>query len=210
MINNVKTLDYNPLRVGLSFLVLIGLVSCAGVPSKQQTEEVATVAAAAQPDISDVDEDVVDDFDRALEMLQAQNYDQAIILLKSVTARDPRLTAPLVNMGMAYMRKGDNKQAEEVLHQALKLDLGHDVANNELGRLYRQAGRFDDAKKAYLNALAAHPTYLPARKNLGILCEIYMHDDECALDHFERFQAVNPDDKTVNLWVEDLRRRLGR
>ncbi len=210
MMNNVKTLDYNLLHAGLFFIVLLGLVSCGGVPSKQKVEEASAVTAAAQPDISDVDEDVIDDFDRALEMLQAQNYDQAITLLKSVTTRDPRLTAPLVNMGMAYMRKGDKKQAEEVLHQALKLDLGHDVANNELGRLYRQAGRFDDAKKAYLNALAAHPKYLPARRNLGILCEIYMHDDACALDHFEQYQAVDPDDKTVNLWVEDLRRRLGR
>jgi Flp pilus assembly protein TadD len=210
MMNNLKTLDYNPVRTGLLFLVLIGLVSCGAVPSKQEADEVPTATAAVQPDISDVDDDVVDDFDRALQMLQTEDYDQAITLLKSVTTRDPRLTAPLVNMGMAYMRKGDNKQAEEVLHQALKLDLGHDVANNELGRLYRQAGRFDEAKKAYMNALAAHPEYLPARKNLGILCEIYMHDDECALDHFEQYQTVDPDDKTVNLWVEDLRRRLGR
>ena len=101
------------------------------------------------------------------------------------------------------------KLAEENLRKALDIDLGHPVANNELGLIYRKAGRFDDARKAYENALVVHPEYLPARKNLGILCEIYLRDLKCALDQYEQYQGYVPDDKTVNIWIADLKRRMG-
>ena len=54
------------------------------------------------------------------------------------------------------------------------------------------------------------PEYLPAIKNLGILCDIYLHDMDCALKQYERFLEYVPDDKTVAIWVADIKRKAGR
>ncbi|MFW2373474.1 MAG: tetratricopeptide repeat protein [Gammaproteobacteria bacterium] len=181
---------------------LLSLAACAGGPSK--------TSGAGRVIVHNIDEDVNDDFDRAVSLLQSKQYDKAIKILESVIQREKRAPAPYVNLGMAYMLKGDNKQAEDYFHQALKLELGHPEANNELGQLYRKTGRFREARKAYRNALADNPDYLPAVRNLGILCEIYMHDLKCALEQFEVYLTYAPNDEKVQIWVTDLKQRLGR
>lgn len=157
-----------------------------------------------------IDSSVEDKFDRATTALNAGEYETAIGLLTEVVASEQRVAAPYVNLGMAYARIGDNQHAEEFLRKAVDLDLGHPVANNELGLLYRKLGRFEDARHAYTNALAQHPEYLPAIKNLGILCDIYLRDTECALRQYEHYLEYEPDDKSVTIWVADLKRRAGQ
>ena len=183
-------------------LFILSLLACAGGPS--------TRSGAERVIVHNIDEDVNDDFERAVDLLQSKKYDKAIKLLESVIQREKRAPAPYVNLGMAYALEGDNKQAEDYFHQALKLELGHPEANNELGQLYRRTGRFREARKAYRNALADNPDYLPAIRNLGILCEIYMQDLKCALEQFEEYLIYSPNDEKVKIWVTDLKQRLGR
>ena len=187
--------------VGL--MMLAGLYGCGGQVVKE---------SGADKNVSSVivDASVQEMFDKALIALNASEYDTAISLLKEVIASEQRLVAPYVNLGMAYQRKGDNRLAEDFLRKAVQIDLGHPVANNELGMLYRKLGRFDDARHAYNNALSQHPEYLPAIKNLGILCDIYLHDMDCALKQYERFLEYVPDDKTVAIWVADIKRKAGQ
>lgn len=187
--------------VGL--MMLVGLYGCGGQVVKEP---------GADKNVSNVvvDASVQEMFDKALIALNASEYDTAISLLKEVIVSEQRLVAPYVNLGMAYQRKGDNTLAEEFLRKAVQIDLGHPVANNELGMLYRKLGRFDDARHAYNNALSQHPEYLPAIKNLGILCDIYLHDMDCALKQYERFIEYVPDDKTVAIWIADIKRKAGR
>ena len=135
---------------------------------------------------------------------------QAIPVLNAVIEREKRLPAPYVNIAIAYNKLGDTKAAEENLISALKLDIGHPVANNELGLLYRKKGKFTAARVAYENAIKDHPEYLPAIRNLGVLCDLYMHDFDCALQQFEEYLESKPDDKTVAIWVADVKRRLGK
>lgn len=191
----------------LVVLVMVMLVSCAGGPQQRSDGQPAAQKKYTE---ADVDSDLQDDFQQALTHLKNAEYQQAIDILLKMVEKEQRFTAPFVNLGMAYAKQGDNKLAEENLRRALDIDLGHAVANNELGLIYRKQGRFEDARKAYENALAVHPEYLPARKNLGILCEIYLRDLNCALEQFEQYQQYVPDDKTVNIWVVDLKRRLGQ
>jgi Tfp pilus assembly protein PilF len=147
-------------------------------------------------------------FDQALQLLQQEKYDTAITLLNSVIEQEKRLTAPYINLAMAYRHTGNEKLAEENLLKALAIDQAQPVANNELGILYRKQGRFDDAKKVYANALSEYPDYLPVIKNLGILCDVYMRDPQCALEQFEKYQQYAPEDKTVKIWIADLKTRI--
>ena len=191
-------------------LVALVLHGCAPAPVKQAETEKPEIQEKAE--IVDVSPELVNRFNKAVQLMQGEadeaSMRQAIELLKSVIAEEKRLPAPYINLAMAYSRTGDRKQAEANLISALKLEIGHPVANNELGLLYRKAGRFKAARVAYQNAIREHPDYLPARKNLGVLCDIYMHDYECALEQFQAYLERRPDDKTVTIWVADVKRRL--
>lgn len=180
----------------LSFL----LAACAIAPDQK--------ASTTKEENVVVDSDVQQLFDKAVVLLKQKDYDDAITQLNAVVAREHRLTAPYIDLGMAYRQKGNNKQAEANLMKALDIDLANPVANNELGLLYRSLGRFKDAKKAYTNALTQHPDYLPVIRNLGILCDIYLNDLDCALDQYEKYQKLKPDDKDVKNWIADLKGRM--
>lgn len=193
----------NSLKILFLFLLFSGLMSCAVDTTKKDEQTLAP-----KLELIDIDEDVEEDFDTALTHLKAAEYDEAIKLLKKVIAQEDRLPAPFVNLGMAYNAIGDVKNAEKYFLAALNVKLTHRVANNQLGLLYRKKGQFEDAKKAYTNALTEYPDYLPVIKNLGILCEIYMRDLTCALQQYEHYLDLQPDDKTMKIWVADLSRRI--
>ena len=179
------------------------LYACGSQPTSQSGTDKPTVDLR-------VDSSVQEKFDSAIVALNAGDFDLAISLLNEVIAAEKRIAAPYVNLGMAYARKGNNKQAEEYLRKAVDLDSGNPVANNELGMLYRKLGQFDNARQAYERALTSHADYLPAIKNLGILCDIYLHDTSCALKQYEQYLEYVPDDKTVSIWVADIKRRAGQ
>src|SRR5512143_1976290 len=78
------------------------------------------------------------DFDRAVAMLKGQDYARAIELLEKVIERSPGVTAPYIDIAIAYQLLGQPKLAEERLQTALTLFPGHPVACNEYGLLYRK------------------------------------------------------------------------
>ncbi|MDT8395255.1 MAG: tetratricopeptide repeat protein [bacterium] len=155
------------------------------------------------------DVELQEDFDRAVTLLKDEDYDRAIALLEKVIARSPGVTAPYIDLAIAYGRTGRLEQAEENLKAALELFPGHPVASNEYGLLYRQTGRFAEARAVYEKAIARFPDYYPVQRNLGILCDLYLGDPACALEHYEIYSEANPEAEQVKLWVADLRARLG-
>jgi Tfp pilus assembly protein PilF len=150
------------------------------------------------------------DFERAVALMGEGDGARAIPLLEKVIERAPGLTAPHINLAIALRRAEKPEAAEEQLKTALALVPGHPVASNEYGLLLRQAGRFAEARGVYEQALAAFPDYLPARRNLGILCDLYLNDLACALEQYERYSLAMPQDEQVKMWVADLTARLSR
>lgn len=189
------------------FILTLFLFACAGGEIKKE----ADVIAIKNPmSMVDVNSDVELDFKAAVALMQQEKYAQAVAVLNAVIEREKRLPAPYVNIAMAHNKLGNIKAAEENLISALKLDIGHPLANNELGLLYRKKGKFKAARTAYENAIKEHPDYLPVIKNLGILCDLYMHDFDCALQQYEDYLAFKPGDKTVAIWIADVKQRLAK
>jgi len=150
------------------------------------------------------------DFDRAVAMLKDQDDGQAIDLLEKVINRSPGVTAPHIDIAIAYLRVGKPSLAEEHIKKALVLFPEHPVASNEYGLLCRKTGRFAEARAIYEKSIARFPEYYPLHRNLGILCDLYLNDPACALEHYEIYSKARPKDAQVTLWIADVRARLGR
>ncbi len=59
-----------------------------------------------------------------------------------------------------------------------------------------------------MKAVTSSPEYALAHYNLGVLNELYLQRLEIALQHFETYQALVGEDKQVEKWIADLRRRV--
>ncbi len=150
------------------------------------------------------------DYDAALRLLEQGRHDAGVELLEAVTDAEPGLAAPRIDLGIAYHVAGDLDAAERSLRLALELNPDHPMANNELGIVYRRLGRFDDARRHYEAALNFYPGFHYARRNLAILCDLYLVDLECALEHYEAYMGTVPVDADVEMWIADIRLRLGQ
>ena len=149
------------------------------------------------------------EFDSAVAMFHEQAYEQAIDLMEKVIKQSPGVTAPHINLGMAYQQLGSLEQAEIQFKTALELVPDHPVACNQYGMLLRKTGRFDEARKIYEQALMRFPDYYPLHRNLGILYEFYLIDLPAALGHYEIYSQTMREDDKVKLWIADLKARIG-
>ena len=194
---------YRHMLVGVASAFL--LMACATNENKQfaSTDEIEIFEEYG------VDSNVREDFKNAIALMREQKYEDAIKLLKRVTAETEKHSAPYINLGIAYSNVNNPEDAEKSLLKALQINPKHPVSNNELGILYRKMGRFNEAKVSYENALKPHPNFLPARKNLGVLCDLYLNDVTCALSNYETYLKSVPTDKDVKIWVAALKLKSG-
>jgi tetratricopeptide (TPR) repeat protein len=145
-----------------------------------------------------VDNNVRTEYIEALGHLERAQHEEGLAMLQNVARNAPDLSAPRIEMGIAYHAIGDLDAAEENLLAALQLNPDHPIAHNELGIV------------SYETALAVYPGYHHARRNLGILCDLYLADLDCALENYEAYMKTVPGDDQAAMWIADIRGRLGQ
>ena len=79
-----------------------------------------------------------------------ERYPEAESLLKELTARDPMLSGPWVNLGAVYEALGDNDAAKRAYKKAIDANPNNCAAYVDLGVLSRRAGDFLSAEANYL------------------------------------------------------------
>lgn len=155
-----------------------------------------------------MDKTVREDFQRAVALLNQGDDARAIELLEKVIQQSPDVTAPYIDLAMAYERVGKLDKAEAHLKTALSLVSDHPAACNEYGLLCRKTGRFEEARAIYEKALASFPDFYPIHRNLAILCDLYLNDAACAMEHYKIYSNGNPEDRKVKMWIADLQNRM--
>lgn len=203
----------------LPILLLVSVAACAPPPPKEPLEErpavehIVTRLNDGRQGFSIEEHTAMDgttrsDFTKAVTMMGQGQYDKAIVLMEQVIAQAPELTAPHIDIALAYEKKGETEKAEKHLKTALELVPGHPVASNIYGLLLRKNGHFTEAGEIFEASLKRFPEYLPARKNLGILYELYLGNLAAALKQYEIYSEATPEDEEVTTWIASVRQRL--
>jgi tetratricopeptide (TPR) repeat protein len=196
-------------RGAVSAIALLGLASaCASsngpTPSRIEREPDGDFTITQEVRVG---ASVRSDFEAAVQLLERGENQGGIEKLLAVTEAAPQLASAHINLGIAYRRQEDWAHAEASVERALEASPRHPVALNELGIVLRRQGRFDEARASYERALEVAPDFHYARRNLAILCDLFLGDLGCAIDNYQRYAQDFPEDETLAIWIADLRSR---
>ena len=200
---------FSSLRLAVVLLIGFVLSGCASGPRPAKTGAAQTPRqVAAEERLRGVPTRALTLFEQAASAMAAGDEIDAELRFKEFVLQYPGYPGAYVNLAILSMRSGDDKATEGFITDALIIDPQHPAALNQLGMLLRRQGKFLEAESAYLKAVTASPDYALAHYNLGVLNELYLQRLDAALQHFERYQEIEGEDKQVTKWIVDLRRRL--
>jgi Flp pilus assembly protein TadD len=210
------------LLLSIAAAVLLAACSAPAIKEKSVLKQKQEVVRPARVDIQQdatgftileqarVSPDVRAEYESAVRLLEGQQYEQGIGALVKVIEAAPNVTAVHIDLGIAYARSGELDKAEESFKKALQLNPRHPIAYNELGMVYRRQGKFAEARASYAKALELFPSFHFAQRNLAILCDVYLADLSCALEHYQAYQQAVPNDEEASKWIADLNSRAKR
>ena len=150
-------------------------------------------------------------------LYEVADLDAAVQTAQRQLARDPRSARAYAQLGAAYAGKNDLRQAESALRKALELDRDprYTIDWYRLGHVLRLQGRYDEARRTYLQILELDPKEISADYEAGAVSQL-MGDKETAQQYLrtvvtesERRLKTNPRDGERQLELASAYARLG-
>ena len=192
----------------LALLIVAGCGAAGGLRDAGEPAERQGSAMPADGDAPVVPAQAMTLFEQAAAVMASGDFVDAELRFKEFVLLYPDYPGAFVNLAIIHAHDGDDESTRAALDRALALDADYAPALNQLGMLLRRNGNFLEAEAAYLKAVTVSPDYALAHYNLGVLNELYLQRLETALQHFETYQTLVGEDKQVEKWIADLRRRV--
>lgn len=190
----------NMMRISGLLVLSLCLVACGGAAKKNNQGAAGSTSIAPEKA-----------YGYAIKELKQQRFEAAVALLEIAVKQADAGAEQFVNLGIAYSRTGQYEDSLKYLAKALSLAPNHADILNEIGLAYHEQGKFALSRKQYEKALLSNPTHVNVNYNLGVLCDLYKEDLDCAIKHYEQYLASSgADDKQVKVWLKDLAKRKSR
>jgi tetratricopeptide (TPR) repeat protein len=206
-----RFINYPAAAAALLLSAVLGVAGCATSNPEPATDvdaDVAPAMVAGQATLPLAPAGAVTMFEQATAAMATDDFAAAERLLQQFLQSYPSYAAAYVNLAIIYASNDDDAAVQQAIDAALAVDPAYAPALNQQGLLFRRNGKFLEAEAAYLKAVTASPDYALAHYNLGVLNELYLQRLDIALQHFERYQELVGEDKQVEKWILDLKRRL--
>jgi len=191
--------------VRLAFLgSILGLNGCSMFAPKP--EVVDTQADVLGP----ISTELQQSFGDALVLLKEEEFAEAEMLLLDITSKFPAYAGPWSNLSIAQSRQEKFDEALTSINSALQQDQKFCQALSFKGVVLRELGQFILAKEQYLAALQCDPSDALTIYNLGVLSDLYLHDNVAALSYYQQYLVTQgeKENDVVKSWVVDLKRRV--
>ena len=201
--------EWLPVRLTL-LVVILAMAGCASSGSKPAVSDRGQgKGVAAGADLAlDIPAPVLTLYEQAVAVMASGDFLDAELRLKEFLLQYPGYPGAYVNLAIIHVNNEDELAAQAAIDAALGINPDYAPALNQQGMLLRRNGKFLEAEAAYLKAVTARPDYALAHYNLGVLNELYLQRLDAALQHFERYFEIVGEDKQVEKWITDLRRRV--
>ena len=196
-------------RLAACVFTLLVIAGCGGSGGVRDTGASAQRAGQAEGDATgpEIPAQAMTLFEQATAVMASGDLVDAELRFKEFVLLYPDYPGAYVNLAIIHAQNEDDENTRAALDQALALDAEYAPALNQLGMLLRRNGNFLEAEAAYLKAVTVSPDYALAHYNLGVLNELYLQRLDAALRHFETYQSLVGEDKQVERWINDLKRR---
>jgi tetratricopeptide (TPR) repeat protein len=149
-------------------------------------------------------------FGAALGLMQSEDFLAAENLLLKITLKFPSYAGPWSNLAIVQSKQEKFDDALVSIDEALQQDENFCQALSVKGVVLRELGKFKRAKEQYLAARVCNPLDILTLYNLGVLSDLYLHDNVAALSYYQQYLAAQGQmqDEMVKSWVVDLKRRV--
>lgn len=108
-------------------------------------------------------------YSRALAFYQSGDTRQARDICLRLMAAMPGNPKLIHFNGLIYLRERNYQEAARWITSALELDPTHPIYHNNLGNVFREAGRLEEAAAEYRAAVAVDPGFAQGYNNLGMV-----------------------------------------
>lgn len=149
-------------------------------------------------------------FADALALLRDEKFEEAEQQLLAITSAYPDFAGPWSNLAIAQLSLKKYDISLVSINISLEADQGFCSSLSLKGVILRELGKFEEAKASYLKAVECNPKDNLSIYNLGVLADLYMHDEISALFYYQTYLANQSEskDSVVETWVVDLKRRV--
>lgn len=194
----------------VNLLHLIMLVTLFGMTGCSLFTPKPVVVDTQEATLGPIDPKLQKGFSEALVLLRDEEYSEAEAALLVLTEKFPGFAGPWSNLAIALSKQEKYADALVSIDKALEQDEKFCQAISFKGVVLRELGEFQLAKEQYLSALVCNPEDALSIYNLGVLSDLYMHDEVAALDYYQQYLKTQGDqqDETIKSWVVDLKRRV--